>query len=180
MKLTASLNSCLRQFDALACRKLTHCCILGRERRLNRSRGSHGRARRRGDVSHKTEKTRGKQREIILIQKPFRVFRVFRGSLATSLEFIIQPRKSRKARKLICHAQKPALFLLKTPYPVTLLRALRFSCSLVQSPCLFFVSASPQHARDRRAADAQKPCRFLLIALRIAQHPLQNQLRILF
>ena len=158
MKLTASPNDYLRQFDADTCRKLTHCCILGRERRLNRK----------------------KQRNIILIQKPFRVFRVFRGSLATSLEFIIQPRKSRKARKLICHAQKPALFLLKTPYPVTLLRALRFSCSLVQSPCLFFVSASPQHARDRRAADAQKPRRFLLIALRIAQHPLQNQLRILF
>ena len=60
MKLTASLNSFLRQFDADTCRKLTHCCILGRERRLNRSRGSHGRARRRGDVSHKTEKNQGK------------------------------------------------------------------------------------------------------------------------
>ena len=35
---------------------------------------------------------------IILIQKPFRVFRVFRGSLSTSLQFVIQPRKSRKAR----------------------------------------------------------------------------------
>ena len=60
MKLTASPNDYLRQFDALTCRKLTHCCILGRERRLNRSRGSHGRARMRGDVSHKTEKNQGK------------------------------------------------------------------------------------------------------------------------
>ena len=43
---------------------------------------------------------------------PFRAFRVFRGSLATSLGFIIQPRKSRKTRKLICRSHKPFPSLL--------------------------------------------------------------------
>ena len=49
------------------------------------------------------------------LENPFRVFRVFRGSLATFLEFIIQPRKSRKARNLICRPYKAALFLLAQP-----------------------------------------------------------------
>ena len=50
--------------------------------------------------------------KLLSLETPFRVFRVFRGSLATSLEFIIQPRNSRKARKLICPSRKPSLFLL--------------------------------------------------------------------
>ena len=41
------------------------------------------------------------------LENHFRVFRVFRGSLATSLEFIIQPRKSRKARKKPCPRASP-------------------------------------------------------------------------
>ena len=49
------------------------------------------------------------------LENPFRVLRIFRGSLATFLEFIIQPRKSRKARNLICRSHKPALFLLAQP-----------------------------------------------------------------
>ena len=49
---------------------------------------------------------------VYTLESPFRVFRVFRGSLTTSLEFIIQPRNSRKARELICRSRKPSLFLL--------------------------------------------------------------------
>ena len=41
---------------------------------------------------------------------PFRVFRAFRGSLATSLEFIIQPRKSRKARKIKTPPARASLY----------------------------------------------------------------------
>ena len=85
------------------------------------------------------------------------------GTTEGSGNVFIKPTNLMRALPLL------TLLLLKT---VSLLRTLWFSDSLVQSPCLFFVSASPQHARDRRAADTQKPCRFLLIALRIAQHPL--------
>ena len=92
------------------------------------------------------------------------------GTTKGSGNVFIKPTNLMRALPLL------TLLLLKT---VSLLRPLWFSDSLVQSPCLFFVSAAPQHARYRRAADAQKPRRFLLIAFRIAQYPLQNQLRIL-